>query len=169
MLFVRPIASADWHEYRKVRLRALKDSPEAFGSTWEQEVMLPDEDWSARAAASASGQSGKGFFVVHGDEICGLVWCLLSDIEPGIAHIYAMWADPSVRGQGAGRALLTQSIAWAKSKGAHHIRLSVAADESPAMQLYKSQGFYPIGNAELLRQGSDLRVQGMELNLDVGA
>lgn len=131
--------------------------------------MLPDEDWAARAAASASGHSSKGFFAVHGKETCGLVWCVLSDIEPQIAHIYQMWAAPTVRGQGAGRALLTQSIAWAKSKGAHHIRLSVTADESPAMRLYKSHGFYPAGDAGLLRQGSDLRAQGMELKLEVDA
>lgn len=164
-MFVRPIASNDGSAYREARLKALKDSPQAFGGTWEQEALLPEEDWSARAIASESGQSGRGFFAIHKDEVCGLVWCLLSDSEPRIAHIYALWTAPSVRGQGAGRALVEQCIAWAKGKGALYIHLSVTNAESPAMQLYKSQGFYPIGESDVLRPGSDLKTQKMELNL----
>lgn len=169
MLFIRPITSDDWSEYRKVRLSALKDAPDAFGSTWEQEVILPDEDWSARTIASESGQSGRGFFAVNRDDVCGLVWCLFSDIDPRIVHIYAMWTAPTVRGQGAGRALLEQCIDWARSNGAHHISLSVTKGESPAMQLYKSQGFYPVGETEFLRPGSDLTTQEMQLDLAVDA
>lgn len=167
MLFVRPIASDDWPEYRKARLSALKDSPQAFGSTWEQEVALPDEDWSARTIVSATGQSGKGFFAVHRDEVCGLAWCLLSDLDPRIAHIYAMWTAPAIRGQGAGRALLEQCIIWAKSKGIHRVRLSVTEGESPATQLYISQGFYPVGEPKYLRADSALKIQEMQLDLAV--
>ena len=169
MLFFRPIASRDWPAYREVRLNALKDSPQAFGATWEQEAVLPEEDWSARTLASESGQSGRGFFAITRDEVCGLVWCLLSDSDPRIAHIYALWTAPSVRGQGAGRALLEQCIAWAKGKGVRNIRLSATKNESPAMLLYKSRGFYPVGEPEFLRPGSDLKTQKMELNLTVDA
>lgn len=103
---------------------------------------------------------------LHGDQVCGLVWCLLSQTAPRVAHIYAMWMDPAARGQGAGRILLQQCIAWAKIEGAHHARLSVTAGASPAMQLYKSLGFYPVGKAEPLRQGSGATVQRMQLDLD---
>lgn len=167
MIFVRPIASNDWPAYREIRLNALKDSPQAFGGTWEQEALLPEEDWSARAIASELGQSGRGFFAINKDEVCGLVWCLISDSDPRVANIYALWTAVSVRGQGAGRALLEKCIAWANCKGVRHIRLSVTQDESPAMQLYKSQGFFPVGEPEFLRPGSDLRTQNMELRLAV--
>lgn len=167
MIFVRPIASADWPAYREVRLKALKDSPQAFGGTWQQEARLHEQDWSARAIASESGQSGRGFFAINKDEVCGLVWCLISDSNPLVANIYALWTAPSVRGQGAGRALMEQCIAWANSKGVRHIGLSVTQDESPAMQLYKSQGFCTVGEPEFLRPGSNLKTQKMELRLAV--
>lgn len=169
VLSVRPIASGDWPEYRRVRLSALKDSPQAFGSTWEQEVALHDEDWSARCIASASGESGRGFFAIHKDEVCGLGWCLLSNIDPRIANIYAMWTVPAVRGQGAGRALLEQCIAWAKSKRVHHVHLSVTKGQFVAQHLYESQGFYPVGETDFLRPGSDFRTQKMQLDLAVDA
>ena len=36
MISIRPIAAHEWHQYREIRLRALQDAPQAFGSTWEQ-------------------------------------------------------------------------------------------------------------------------------------
>lgn len=165
MINVRPIATFEWKEYRDVRLRALKDSPGAFGSAWEIEALRNDEAWAKITQENASGQNGRGLFALEGNLICGLAWCLISDKSTHVAHIYGMWADPAVRGQGVGRALLTESIAWAKSKGTKHIRLGVTVAESPAMQMYRSQGFYPVGNPELLREGSDLMAQEMELNL----
>ncbi len=168
MLFVRPINSDDWPAYREIRLKALKESPDAFGSTSEQETMLPEEEWITRAIASESGQSGRGFFAVNNDEVCGLVWCLLSDSDLRIAHIYSLWIAPSVRGRGAGRALLERCIAWAKDKRALHIHLSVTVDESPAMMLYRSRGFYPVGEPERLRPNSELEAQKMELSIFEG-
>ena len=167
VISVRPIASTDWPVYREVRLQALKDSPQAFGGTWQQEALLPEQDWSTRAIASESGQSGRGFFAINKDEVCGLAWCQISDSNPHVANIYALWTAPSVRGQGAGRALLEKCIAWANNKGVRHIRLSVTQDESPAMQLYKSKGFCTVGEPEFLRPGSDVMTQKMELRLAV--
>lgn len=167
MISVRPITSTDWPAYRELRLKALKESPQAFGSTWQQEILLPEQDWSARAIASESGQSARGFFAISKDEVCGLVWCLISDSDPHVANIYSLWTDPSVRGQGAGRRLLEKCIAWTNGKGVRHIRLSVTQDESPAMQLYKSQGFCTVGEPEFLHPGLDIKTQKMELRLPV--
>jgi len=132
------------------------------------EVRLPDEGWSARTQASASGQAGQGFFAVSGQQVCGLAWCLLSGAEPRSAHLYQMWVDPAARGKGVGRALLAEAIAWARSKGADHVRLGVTVAESPAMRLYESHGFYPVGDAQPLREGSPLWVQDMVLDLGTG-
>jgi len=71
--------------------------------------------------------------------------------------------------QDAGRALLQQCIAWAKGKTVRHVHLSVTKGESPAIQLYKSQGFYPVEEPEFLRPGSDLQAQKMQLDLALDA
>lgn len=165
MLTVRSITALEWQKYREIRLRALKESPEAFGSTWDAEVLRPDETWSARTQESALGQTGRGFFALDGALPCGIVWCLLSDLEPDTAHIYGMWVDPALRGQGVGRALLAECIAWAKRKEAHCIRLGVTVADSPAMHMYQSQGFGPVGDPELLRPGSTLMAQAMALKI----
>ena len=170
MLSVRPIAANDWRAYRAIRLRALQDSPSAFGSSWAQETTWGDEVWSTRAQASASGEAGRGFFAIdheadHHQAICGLVWSMLAPTDPTTAHIYSMWVDPNTRGRGAGKALLTQCIDWARQAGARQVRLSVTAGNSPALRLYQALGFAPLGQAEPLRAGTDFPPQDMVLDL----
>ena len=57
MLFVRPVAASDWRSYRDLRLRALRDSHEAFASTHERESVRDDDDWLARVSAVASSST----------------------------------------------------------------------------------------------------------------
>ena len=170
LLSVRPIAADDWRAYRAIRLRALQETPSAFGSSWSQEATWGDEVWMARAQASASGEAGRGFFAVdhevdHHDAICGLVWCMLAPADPTTAHIYSMWVAPTARGRGAGKVLLTQCIDWARQAGARQVRLSVAAGNSLALRLYLALGFAPLGQTEPLRAGAELSPQDMVLNL----
>lgn len=164
MISIRPIAPHEWKSYRDTRLRALQESPDTFGSTWAAEVAWTDENWSTRIASTVSGDTDRGFFAVNGEQVCGLIWCKLSGAEPGVADIYQMWVDPAARGLGTGRSLLTQALAWAKGRGMRRIRLGVTAADSPAMRLYKSHGFCSVGKVELLREGSDLMAQAMELD-----
>ena len=164
MISVRPIAPHEWQKYRDIRLQALQDAPDAFGSSWAAEATQADEHWSTRMAAAAASDTDRALFAVNGGTVCGLVWCKLSVAEPGVADIYQMWVAPTARGLGAGRALLGQALAWAKSRGAQRVRLGVTVADSPAMQLYRSHGFAPVGQPEPLRAGSALMAQAMELN-----
>lgn len=38
----------DWEKYKKIRLEALQENPEAFGSSYEKEIAFPDETWQER-------------------------------------------------------------------------------------------------------------------------
>ncbi|MNJ78270.1 Mycothiol acetyltransferase [compost metagenome] len=76
-----------------------------------------------------------------------------------------MWVAPEARGLGAGRALLQSALDWARRAGMRHVRLGVTAADSPAMRLYRAQGFLPAGPLEPLREGSPLMAQAMALEL----
>lgn len=165
VISVRPIVSSEWREYRDIRLRALRDSPDAFGSTYEAEVARSDGAWSARIAASTSSGIDRVLLAYNREVLCGLVWCKLSGAEPGTADVFQMWVDPGSRGLGAGRALLNEALAWAKSVDVRCVRLGVTAADSPAMRLYRAHGFSPVGGLEPLREGSRLMAQVMELDL----
>ncbi|GLZ89123.1 hypothetical protein Pres01_51740 [Metapseudomonas resinovorans] len=165
MISVRSIASSEWRDYRDVRLRALLDSPDAFGSTYDIEVTRPDDVWSARINSTISSGTDRALFAFNCEQICGLAWCKLSASEPGVADLFQMWVAPASRGFGVGGALLKEALAWAASVNAHRVRLGVTAADSPAMRLYKAHGFRPVGALEPLREGSSLMAQTMELEL----
>jgi len=165
MICVRPIHPEEWREYRDLRLEALRDSPDAFASTWESEASRTDEAWTSRIAAAVSSRVNRVLVAHDYARMCGLVWCKLSPSEPGMADIFQMWVNPAFRGLGAGRALLKDALAWAKSEEVRCVRLGVTAADSPAMHLYKAHGFRPVGILEPLRENSSLMSQAMELDL----
>ena len=148
-----------------MRLRALLDSPDAFGSTHEAEAMRTDAMWSARIAAATSSEKDRVLFAFNRDDACGLIWCKLSSDEPAVTDLFQMWVDPASRGMGAGRALLKEAISWAKSVGVKRIRLGVTVGDTPAMHLYTACGFRPDGALEPLREHSSLILQPMSLAL----
>ncbi len=164
MISIRPVDPHEWPQYRDIRLRALRDAPDAFGSTWAAEAARADADWAARLQAAAAGGWDRVLFAVNGEQACGLVWCKLCADEPGVADLFQMWVDPAARGRGAGQALLAQAVAWAWQMGMRRVRLGVTAADSPAMRLYLAHGFRAQGGLQPLREGSGLQVQAMALD-----
>ncbi|MES2248707.1 MAG: GNAT family N-acetyltransferase [Pseudomonadota bacterium] len=165
MISVQPAKSDEWKTYRDMRLRALLDSPDAFGSTHEAEATRTDAMWSARISTATSSGRDRVLFAFNRDDACGLIWCKLSSDEPAVAHLFQMWVDPASRGMGAGRALLKEAIFWAESVGVKRVFLGVTAGDTPATRLYAACGFCPDGALEPLREHSNLMVQPMSLAL----
>ena len=53
MISIRRINPDDADLLRTIRLRALSDTPIAFGSTYAREVAFPEQEWQSRAGAKA--------------------------------------------------------------------------------------------------------------------
>jgi ribosomal protein S18 acetylase RimI-like enzyme len=162
---VRRFSSHEWLKYRDLRLRALAESPDAFGSTLAQEQGLPDAAWSTRLTSAATSSSELPLLAEIGAKPVGLAWARVDSSEPELVHLYQMWVDPTARGAGIGRMLLDAAITWATGASARFLRLSVACGNSPAARLYARSGFTPVGNLEPIRPGSTLLVQPLQLEL----
>ncbi len=165
MICIRPAAAHEWPIYRDARLSALRDAPEAFGSTFAAEAGRTDEAWAAHVAAAAASQNDQLLLAFDQQQPCGLVWCKRSGTEPALADIYQMWVAPGSRAKGAGQALLRAALDWARGAGVQRVRLGVTAADSPAMRLYQRHGFRAAGPLEPLRAGSPLMAQAMVLEL----
>lgn len=59
-------------EYKAFRLYALKNEPEAFGSTYEREVKFTDEEWYSRLA----NPEAVTFFALHEKRIVSTLTAL---------------------------------------------------------------------------------------------
>lgn len=147
----------DWERLREIRLRALQDAPEAFGSTHEREAAQPEEDWRA-FADGWEGTARQGVFVAADDDgrWLGLAVGAVREADTSLANLYAMWVDPAARGLGAGRRLVDSVVSWAAATGADRLELCVTEANGPAVALYRSSGFEPTGGRGELRPGSEV-------------
>ncbi|HEY3833867.1 MAG TPA: GNAT family N-acetyltransferase [Acidimicrobiia bacterium] len=140
-LTVRRIGIDDGELLRTQRLAALLDAPSAFGSTYEAEVGRSLDDWNERARFSADGCDRVTYFAVLDREVVGLVGGFKSQPDGLVVDLVSMWAAPSVRREGVGRALVDAVIEWSRKSGATSVELWVARGNEPAQRLYESCGF----------------------------
>lgn len=165
MAHVRHLKADEWRAYRDVRLRALGDSPNAFGSTLSVEEIKPDEYWVERLSAGATSRWNLPVVAGTGDELVGLAWGWIDPSVPQTAHVFQMWVAPNSRGLGCGSMLLDALINWARQSNAQHVVLRVTCGNTAANRLYTRAGFEPAGDPEPLRPGSTELAQPMRLIL----
>ena len=132
---VRRAAVGDEAALREIRLRALGDAPEAFGSTLERERARTTADWQRWFAPGAT------FLASHGDRPIGLVAGSHDPGDAAIIHLQAMWVDPVARGSGTADALVSALLEWAAAENAREVRLTVIAENRRAIGLYARHGF----------------------------
>ena len=162
---VRILSRADWQSYKSLRLQSLADSPDAFGRTVAEEADRTDAEWAGRLSSADGSGANLPLVAEVGAKAVGLCWGRIEASNPDSAWIYQMWVAPMFRGQGIGRALLDEVIAWANAERAACVELRVTCGDSRARRLYDGAGFKPIGEPEPLRPGSVLLAQRMRLSL----
>jgi RimJ/RimL family protein N-acetyltransferase len=143
---IRVLTEADVALYRPLRLRALREEPESFGSSYEESVQRPLEEMARRLRPDpATGSVTLGAF---DPGLVGMVG-LLRDSGRKMQHkamIWGMYTVPEVRGRGVGRALLGAILAHARTvPGLEQVYLTVVTTQPIARALYESFGFVPYG------------------------
>ncbi|MDZ7825378.1 MAG: GNAT family N-acetyltransferase [Gammaproteobacteria bacterium] len=164
---IRSFRPTDWELYRDVRLAALQESPDAFGSTYALNSTFDDDVWRSRLEGLAPDADFPLVATINGI-VGGMAWVRIAPDEPDTAHLFQMWVAPEFRGQGVAREMLHAAIEWAGHNEARTTELAVTRGASPARRLYESIGFEPTCEPEPLREGSALRVQPMVLALADG-
>lgn len=169
MATIRTIHQSEWQQYKAIRLRALDDAPDAFGSTLALEAKRPDALWQERLSLAAASGQDLPLFAVSGAEPVGLAWAKVVAANPSNINLFQMWVAPEYRGQGVGGRLLEHALRWARSMGATCLSLGVTCGDTPAFRLYSRAGFVSIGSPEPLREASSVQAQNMRLALVEGA
>ena len=145
-IHVRLLLPTDAAAYRSVRLRALQESPPAFGSLPEDE---PDLAQTAVRLAASDDRCFYGAF--SGTQLVGIVRLSLYEAtnEKHRAYLGGLFVLPSFRGAGYGRALVRAALNRAASlPDVRRINLSVVAQQEAAVRLYQSLGFRLYGTEQ---------------------
>ncbi|MEZ6002688.1 MAG: GNAT family N-acetyltransferase [Planctomycetota bacterium] len=141
MISIESFRPEEWAAYKVLRLRALLDTPDAFGMLHSEEAEQPDGYWLARVSNVEVAH-----FVARGPEgDVGLSVGAPYRGREGCAGLFGMWVAPEARGRGVGKRLVQSVIDWARTQGYERILLDVGDENQAAIALYQSMGFVPSG------------------------
>jgi ribosomal protein S18 acetylase RimI-like enzyme len=155
MVSLHPITPTLSASYKTVRLRALHDTPSAFGSTYAHESQFSEADWQSRAANLCTPHS-IGYLAYHQDEYCGIAAGFLDEQIPQTAELISMWVAPNHRRAGTGKLLVDAIESWARLCAAHTLRLMVTNNNLAAISFYERLGFTTTGRTEPYLNDPDL-------------
>lgn len=167
MVMIKPITADGAATFREVRLRALFDSPTAFGATYASESQFSDADWERRAA-QWNGERSTAYLAWDASEPCGIVAGFVDVEDPRVAHLVSMWVAPTHRRHGIGRLLVNAVIQWAATKQAHSLRLHVTSSNTSAIQFYGRLGFTMTGRTERYLNDASLVEYEMSRAIECG-
>lgn len=138
----RVLEAGDWPMWRSLRLAALEEAPDAFGSTLSDWSGTGDteERWRSRLEGVAHNVVAE----LDGD-LVGMVSASAPD--DGDVELLSMWVAPAARGKGVGDALVSHVHGWAREVGAKRVFLDVRSANPHAISLYERHGFVDAGPA----------------------
>ena len=141
---VRALRAEDAAQWRALRLEALRTCPTAFATSYE-ELSLQDVEAFASHIPPPGGPNVL-FGAFRGEALSGSagfrVYTPLKQRHKG--QLWGVYVDPSLRGRGAGAALVRAVIERARTHVAV-LQLSVQIDNAAARALYRQLGFVPYG------------------------
>lgn len=148
---VRVLGEEEWERYKEFRLRALKESPEAFVADYDTEADYDEELWRTRMARSARLLAEKG------DEPVGILSLRNSDeLFANSAEIFGLWVPHQLRGSGIAATLVEAAAAAANAEGHTQLVYWVGTDNGRAVAFASSYGFRPTEHRRpMAQQGSD--------------
>jgi len=139
---VRPLHEGDAPAFRALRLRALKEDPAPFMTTYEEDEARPVSEVAARLAASPPGTGVLGAF--RGDALIGSVGFSRHAAAKARHRVllWGMYVAPEERRHSVGRAMLLQVVALLRAvEDVEQIELTVVSREQAARSLYLAVGF----------------------------
>jgi RimJ/RimL family protein N-acetyltransferase len=145
---VRPACEADAERYRALRLQALHDHPQFFGSDYVSSAAHPLEYWQERMRRSAGDEHGITYLAEGDDALVGMTTLVCDADDPKDRHtglIVGVYVAPAWRGLGIAGTLLEHCIAWAQQLALRQIKLAVTTSNTAAIRCYTRHGFRVYG------------------------
>lgn len=145
---IRATTEADAEAFRDLRLRGLRDHPEAYGADADEMAGRTLQEWREMMRNGAVNNSGALFVAEVEGALVGITRVVRDSEGRKVRHtadIFSVYVRPDMRGQGIADALLHASEDWARTQGIHQIKLSVTTVNTAAIRCYVRNGFQVYG------------------------
>jgi ribosomal protein S18 acetylase RimI-like enzyme len=133
---IKLLNQMDWQAWRQLRLEALKNVPEAFASSFEEESNWPDQEFQICLDRSNI------FGAFNSSELIASVAFYSLDLiktkHRGV--VWGMYVKPEYRGRGIASQLMESVITYAKSR-VMQLHLSCVTTNQTAIAFYQKHGF----------------------------
>jgi RimJ/RimL family protein N-acetyltransferase len=145
MITIRQAIATDFPAWRELRLRALREHPDTFGSSYADFAATPLDAAEQRfTGSSIAGDNALFLAVDTGGTLIGTTG-ILRETGPKSRHrmgIWGVYVAAEARGQGIATRLLDAAIAHARSvDGVRQLELTVTSHNHAAIRSYERAGF----------------------------
>ena len=142
---IRAIAPSDAAAYQAVRLCGLQECPDAFASSYDEEVDTPLGVIAARLQPRTDSAV---FGAFEDSELCALVGLQREGLVK-LAHksfIWGVYVTPEARGRGIGAQIMRHALHYAATVlHTNQVNLGVNTKNSAAIALYRKLSFVEYG------------------------
>ncbi len=142
VISIKRLESQDGVSYRQLRLEALKNYPESFGSSYEEESQADMSKFVQHIGSEAASKFMLGAF--DGSALIGMCGFLQGDRNKTRhrGNVTPMYVEPAHAGQQIGRRLLAEAIKKAFAiPEIEQLELEVVVGNAAAEKLYEQAGF----------------------------
>lgn len=157
---IRVLGADEWDAYRQARLRALKESPEAFAASYDAEADYDEELWRERMGRSAR------LVAEQRSEVVGIVSVRSDDaMFDNAAEVFGLWVPVSLRGSGIAAQLVQAAARLATNRGHSQLIYWVGTENARAVAFASSYGFRPSEFRRPMARENDESVEEIALTL----
>jgi ribosomal protein S18 acetylase RimI-like enzyme len=147
---IRLLTADEWVELRNIRLAALQESPQAFLSTYEQEIVYDTDQWRAEFI--------RGSWYIG--TLAGRPVSLLGVTrEPGMPvherYLEYLWVLPEHRRSGIAIGMLTMALERLRTDEVRTVFIWVLDGNDAARNLYERIGFVDSNHRQPLAERPD--------------
>lgn len=141
MTTIRRIQVGEHLLYRDIRLRALKEDPNAYSASYESAIERTEERWRDQADGSAQGTEQAIFIVFDNDVPIGLSAVYRDKKSKNEAEVFQVWVRSDHRNKGIGVLIMDTVLEWSGQNGYEEIIATVSRTNRKALGFYLKYGF----------------------------
>jgi RimJ/RimL family protein N-acetyltransferase len=144
LMMCEELNESQWERLRAIRLASLKDTPDAFGGSYEREVAFTEREWRERFTPNFSYLAAS----VNGKDIATMFLEKMQGDFGATCWVGGCWSNPEYRGIGAVRAMFDYVDSVAEEKGWQIQGLGVFIVNESAIAAYERLGFKAMGEVQ---------------------
>jgi ribosomal protein S18 acetylase RimI-like enzyme len=159
----------EWEKYRDLRLRALKEDPQAFGSSYRKSLEYSPMEWQRRLKNAMEEKTDWLVFAKDENKLVGMMGAYIDKEGPSdIATIVSVYVPSEERGKGISKMLMQELLKRiSNNENIRKAKLGVNKKQIAAVGLYNSFGFKNVGERKyVMGNGEEVDEYIMERQID---